>query len=216
MKKYIFYLTSLVFIALNIKCSSDSGSFNFTPTPYNDAEEVLVSVTEYGTSLPLPGVKVSTFYCKHYDIEFGKCTDEVLFSSCTTSSEGTCNSRFPKDNFNGVSIEKAQYWFEHYHEIGYQYTLIPEAWIDIHFVTNVEYPATAYFFITVIGNNRFERSFIQASNDSHETLTLFGNQENKIEWVLYETFNASSEVLNSGSFTLNSDKFENLTHTLTY
>lgn len=217
MKNYIFYLAGFIFLTFNIYCSSDNDSFlNQSPPNSNDGEEGLVSIREYGSNSPLSGVKFTTFFCKEYDIQFSKCINEVLFSSCITSDNGTCTFKFPKDNFQGVSVEKAQYWFEHYHEKGYHYILVPEAWVDIHFITSEEYPSTSHFFITVFGVGRYDRSFIQANNNSNETLTLFGNQENKIDWVLYETFNASSKVLNSGSFTLNPEKFENMTYSIIY
>ena len=210
-------MAGFIFIAFNTNCSSDNDSFlNYDPNYLNDAEERFIRITEYGSNLPLSGVKFTTFSCKEYDVQFSKCINEVQFSSCITGDNGTCTSKFPKHNFNGVSIEKPQYWFEHNHEMGYEYTLIPEAWVDIEYLTDIDYPETAYFFITVNGENKFNRNFLPEEDISNETLKLFGNQENIINWVLYETNNASSEVLNSGSFTLNPEKFENLTYSLTY
>jgi len=208
-------MTIIVFIVFNIKCSNDIDPINLVPPP-DVGEMVLIKVKEYKTNLSLSGVKFSTYSCKEYDIEFGNCTDRVLFSSCMTDNNGTCNCRFPKNNFEKVTIEKSMYWPRIYSENSYEYMIEPQAWVNINFMTDVEYPTTSYFFITVNGEKGFERSFIQAANNSNSILTLFGNEENTVDWVLYKTFNSTSEILKSGNFTLKPNKFENLSYTLNY
>ena len=59
-------------------------------------------------------------------------------------------------------------------------------------------------------------NYVPAATTSNQILTLYGNEVNKIEWVLYETYNSTSEILNSGNFELNPEKFENLSYTLNY
>lgn len=216
MKKFILLLMGFVCTILNLNCSGSDDPLNFDPAP-DSGEVITVKVTEYKTNLPVTRVKVSTFSCKNYDVEFGNCTEQVLFSSCTTNSTGTGNCRFPKINFHKVTLEKPQHWLATYrNENNYRYTIVPESWIEISFQTNVDFPETAHFFITVTGDNSYTQTFIPESGISTETLTLLGNQENDIDWVLYETNNASSAVLNSGSFTIEAGKFENLSYTLNY
>jgi len=213
MKKYIFYLTISAFIAFNIKCSKDLA--DLFPPP-DKGEMVLIKVKEYKTNLPLSGVMFSTYSCKQYDIEFGNCIDQVLFSSCITDNNGICNCSFPNINFEKITIEKSMYWPRIYSENSYEYMIEPKAWVNINFMTDVEYPTTSYFFITVNGEKGFERSFVQAANNSNSILTLFGNEENMVDWVLYKAFNSTSEILKSGNFILKPNKFENLSYTLNY
>lgn len=216
MRKYIFYISIFVFSVLNLRCSPD---INLDGNPDdNIGETVAIKVKEYKTNLPVPGVNFSTYYCKDYDIEFGSCIDKVLLSSCKTDNNGICNCRFPERSFEDIIIEKPMYWLKHYHNIesSHEYIIQPEAWVNINFITNAEYTSTCTFFITIDGELNYVQEYIQPINTSNKILTLFGNEENKVDWVLYETFNSSSEVLNSGSFILNPKKFENLTYTLNY
>lgn len=216
MKKYILHIWIFVFLVLNIKCSSDSDIDLGTNPDNNIGETVVIKVKEYKTNLPLSGVKFSTYYCKEYDFEFGKCTAPILLSSCITDNNGICNCSFPKGAFEKVTIEKSMYWSGYYSNSSYEYMIQPEAWVNVNFKTDTEYPSTSTFFIIINGELRFVREYIQPSNNSNKVFRLFGNEENKVDWVLYKTFNSSSEILNSGSFTLNPKKFENLTYTLTY
>jgi hypothetical protein len=213
-------MTIFVFIVFNIRCSTDKD----LDAPPNDnvGRMVLIKVKEYKTGLPLSGVEFSTYSCNKFDIEFG-CTNRVVFGSCITDNNGICNCRFPSD-LKRITIEKSMYWYWvreqiHFGGNSYEFIIEPEAWVNINFITNVEYPTTSYFYITVKGEGGFyssDSSFIQAANNSNTILTLFGNEENVVDWVLYITQNTSSEILNAGSFTLNPNKFENLTYTLNY
>lgn len=216
MKKYIYYLLIFVFLVLNIRCSpNDNSAGNLDDSI---GETVAIKVKEYKTNLPLSGAKFSTYYCKEYDAEFGTCSQKVLLSSCTTDNNGICSCSFPEKSFEEIIIEKPMYWFKLYRtfESSHEYLIQPKAWVAIIFATNVEYPSTATFFIKIDGELRFVQEFIQPITTSNKVITLFGNEENKVDWVLYTTFNSSSEVLNSGSFILNPKKFENLTYTLNY
>lgn len=216
MKESILYLLIFVFLVLNIKCSSDTDKG--TAPDNNIGETVAIKVKEYKTNLPLSGVNFSTYFCKKYDFEFGNCIDIVLLSSCITDNIGICNCSFPERSFEDIIIEKPMYWLKHYHTIesSHEYVIQPQAWVNVNFITNAEYPSTSTFFIKIEGELRYVQEYIQPINTSNKVLTLFGNEENKVDWVLYKTFNSSSEILNSGSFILNPKKFENLTYTLTY
>lgn len=166
----------------------------------------------------MSGVKFSTYYCKVHDFLFGNCSEKILFSSCTTDYSGTCDCSFPERSLEDISIEKNMFWLKRFHDIesSHEYVTQPKAWVNINFTTNVIYPATSEFFILINGELQYDRSFIQAANNSSAVLILFGNEENMVEWQLYETFSTSSQLLNSGSFILNPKKFENLTYDLTY
>lgn len=215
MKKYGAYLTILLFAALHISCSIDTDFLDFEPKP-DPGKMVLLKVKEYKTNLPVADVWITTFYCNRYDNEFGTCTEKIEFSTCMTDLEGKSNCNFPERSFHRVLFEKPGYWLKQFDEIKNEYMIEPEAWIDIIFTTDKEYPENSTFFVTVDGENIYETSYFEANNISTERLTLFGNQENIIRWRLFESFNASSDLLNSGSITLNPDKFEILTYTLNY
>lgn len=193
-------------------CSSDDENFS---NP-NVSEEVLVQAVEYGSNIPLAGVEFYTFSCEMYDIEFGKCLKEVEFSSCVTGTNGKCNLKFPRSNFIRVKFLKDRYWYESSKNKESVYTLVPEASVNIIFATDVEYPSSSVFSITVHGTNRYDGYWIQQENLSSERFTLYGNQGNRIDWVLYENANTSSQVLNSGSFKLNPNRFEELIYSLEY
>src|SRR3970282_445655 len=212
MKKYIFHISIFVFLVLNIRCWSDVNSDGSSGD--NIGETVAIKVKEYKTNLPISGAKFSTYYCKDYDVDFGSCIDKVLLSSCITDNNGICNCSFPESSFEDIIIEKSMYWLKHYHNIetSHEYVIQPEAWVNINFATNAEYPSTCTFFIKIDGELRYIQEYIQPINTINKVLTLFGNEENKVDWGLYKTFNASSEVLNSGSFILNPKKFENLAY----
>ncbi|TDD74145.1 hypothetical protein [Flavobacterium caseinilyticum] len=214
MKKYIFYLMTFEFLILNVRCSSDVNlDANFD---HNIVESV--TVKEYKTNIPLPEVKFSIYFCKKYDVEFGTCIEKEQLSSCVTDKNGICKCTFPKNSFADIIIEKPMYWIKHYHNIerSKEYVIQPEAWVNINFIANAEYPSTCTFFIKIDGELRYAQEIFQLINPSNKVLTLFGNEENKINWILYKTFNSNSEVLNSGSFILNPKKFKNLTYTLNY
>ncbi|KIA86122.1 hypothetical protein [Flavobacterium sp. AED] len=213
MKKYILYIPVFVFLVLNITCSPDI-NLDSSP-PANSGEMGVITVKEYKTNLPLSGVKFSTYYCNAYDSEFGNCISPILWSSCTTDSKGNCKCSFPKNAFEKVTIEKSMYW-SRYYIINNEYLIEPEAWVNLNFKTVVAYPSTSTFFIIINGELRFVREFIQPTYNSSKVFRLFGNEENKVDWVLYKTFNSSDEILASGSFVLNPAKFENLTYTLNY
>lgn len=210
MKKYILHFALIVFVGVNIKCSKDQDSLPQTN------EIVSVTIKEYKTNIPVEGVTVSTYFCKRYDTQFSACTEAALYSSCITNINGICTYVLPEDNFHRIIIEKPGYWIIFTEEISDEFIIQPEAWVDVNFITGAEYPATGYFFISVTGENRSHMNYIQAVNNSESTLTLYGNENNKIEWVLYETYNASSAILNSGNFELKPEKFENLIFTLNY
>lgn len=214
MKKYIYYILFLVLLVLNIRCSPDI-SLDLKPDD-NIKETVAIKIREYKTNLPVSGAKFSTYYCKHYDAEFGNCLEKVLLSSCTTDDNGTCNCSYPKRAFEGITIEKPMYWTNYLKSDNFEFMIQPQAWVKVNFITNNGYPSTTTLFIKIEGELRYTQEYIQPANTSNKILTLFGNEENKVHWVLYKTFNTSSEVLNSGSFILNPKKFENLTYTLNY
>lgn len=209
-KKYILNFVFIVFVVVNINCSNDKDSL----PQRNDL--VSVTIKEYKTNLPLEGVKISTYFCNKYDFEFGACTDVVRYAACITDIQGICKFGLPENDFHSITIEKSVYWIKFLEEISEEIILQPEAWVDINFITGADYPTASYFFILVIGENGEYMNYIQAVNNSNTTLTLYGNENNKIEWVLYEAYNASSAILNSGNFELTPEKFENLSHTLNY
>lgn len=216
MVKYILYISIFVFSILNIRCSPDVNLGGNSDD--HIGETVAIKIKEYKTNLPVSGVNFSTYYCKAYDVEFGSCIDKVLFASCITNDNGICNCSFPERSLEDIIIEKPGYWLKHYHKIesSNEYEIQPEAWVNINFITSAEYPSTSTFFIKIEGELCYVLEYIQPIHTSNKVVTLFGNEKNEIDWVLYETFNSSSEVLNSGSFVLNPKKFESLTYTLNY
>lgn len=218
MKKNILYISIFVFYFLNIKCAPDI-DLGLHPVDYS-GETKTIKVKEYKTNSPVSGAKFSTYYCKEYDIEFGQCTYEntILLSSCTTDNNGICNCIFPNMSFHHINIEKSMYWAKHYHNIesSNEYTIQPEAWVNVTFKTNATYPSTSIFYVKINGELRYETASVPVINNSNKIFILFGNEENKIDWVLHKTYDSGSEILNSGSFILHPNKFENLEYTLNY
>ena len=207
MKKIIQYIAIFEIIFFQVNCTSDNG-------PSSNGKLVSLEVKEYKTNLPLSGAKVTSYSCGVPDIEFS-CIRFDLFSSCITDNDGICNLRYP-DYFEKVRIEKSNYWSRSTKEKAEEYFIHPKAWVDISFKTDFEYPATSTFFIFIDGEESFERHYIQETGNFNNTFTLFGNEENVIKWTLYEKFNASSLVLNSGEFKMSPEKFEILTLELAY
>lgn len=210
MKRLIHHTVLSVFLVVNINCSNDND-----PPPPPDNDLVSVTIKEYKTNLPVEGATFGTYICSYYDFQFG-CTQSVIYSSCITNSLGKCNYKLPDKDFRAITVEKQGYWRTYSRYIFDEFFIQPEAWVTINFETDTAYPETSYFFITVIGENTGSMNYIPEVEASVKTITLYGNENNKIKWVLYETYNASSAILNSGNIELQPEKFENLSYTLNY
>lgn len=205
--KYISYISILIFIVVSIQCSKEDQYSNYKK----------VSIKEYKTNQPLSEAHLSIYICEKPDFVFG-CLRIGLFSSCTTDSNGICRIKYPDSHFEHQDVEKLNYWTRLIPIGNDEYAIQPKAWVNIKFLTNVDYPATSYFFFTITGEAGFdEAKDISAVNNSHFILTLFGNEQNNVDWILYGPSNSTGDdVLNSGRFSLMPSKFENLDYTLTF
>jgi hypothetical protein len=97
----------------------------------------------------------------------------------------------------------------------------PEAWVTIALKANIIYPNTSFCVI----KTRSELGFasvqkFKTPKDSIVDFRLFGNEMNKVDWVVYKTgyppYCNSCDTLAFGSLSLNPQKFEKLTSSINY
>ena len=133
MKKKSCYLLICIFILLGSCKKSSTG--NPTETTY------IIKVKEYKTNVPLPGVKISLYYCSHYDAVFG-CQSTSLFATHTTDGKGEYN--ISQGDLNkadrGIILSKPQYWDVN-GGTG-EIPMEPEAWVNVTLKTSNSYPDT--------------------------------------------------------------------------
>jgi hypothetical protein len=207
---YLFICTVLLFISC--KRSTSESTSEHTST---------IKVKEYKTNIPLSGVLVSLFKCSNYDAVFG-CRSTSLIGTYTTDQQGECiisDGELNRAN-QGMILSKFQYWNMN----GYvgEITMEPEAWVKIALSASRTYPDTSIFEIQTIGQSGVKsfQSF-KPPKDSSINFRLFGNEMNKVNWVLY-TKDARCflyclfDTLSSGSLSFNPQKFEALASSLNY
>lgn len=85
------------------------------------------------------------------------------------------------------------------------------------------YPSTSFITLRTTGElGVVSVEKIIPANTSNLNYRLFGNETNKIDWVLYESGNlvgiycSDCPVISSGNFILHPQKFEQLAYTLNY
>lgn len=214
MKKQSLYLLICTF-TLFASCSS---SDYFHEDNTEDNTIYTIKVKEYKTNLPLEGVKINLYYCE-YDIEFG-CLTRFL-PVYTTDEKG--ETKIPKEVYTkadkGFISKKTQYWDRNIKTK--EIVMEPEAWAKISLKTNTTFPSTSLFVLKTTGELNIEsfKSF-KAPKDSIIDFRLFGNEINKIDWVVYKTgyppYCNPCDILASGSLSLNPQKFETLTSSINY
>lgn len=208
-----FILLAGLLISL-VNCSkSSSGSNNGTP--------VTITVKEYKTNIPLPGVRIDLLKCSRYDNVFG-CQEVTLFASHTTDANGeykTTETEINKAD-EGIFLSKATY-FQAAGGTGENF-LEPEAFVNLAVKAVNSYPDTALLQVRAHGELGFDSklSFF-APLDSMVHFTLFGNETNQIYWTVYTRvlscqFGCIVDTLASGNFSLSPQKAETLSANIDY
>jgi hypothetical protein len=116
-------------------------------------------------------------------------------------------------------LSKPQYWDIHGGEG--EIHMEPEAWVKIALKANIVYPNTGFFVLKTtgeLGSASFQK--FKAPKDSIVDFRLFGNEMNKVDWVVYKTgyppYCNPCDTLAFGSLSLNPQKFEKLTSSVNY
>ena len=211
MKINPFILYALT-VFISCKKSSDNSS---------QGDTYLMTVKEYKTNIPLAGVKISLYKCTNYDNVFG-CRSKAVFATHSTDQNGeyafTLGELDQADQ--GIVLSKTQYW-----DMGGgqgDVLMEPEAIVNLTLKTSKAYPDTSLFELKTtseFGIASFE-TFI-APKDSTFNYRLFGNEKNKINWIVY-TKDLScyqyciEDTIARGSLTLNPQKFETLSSSIDY
>lgn len=217
MKKNTFILI-VVFFTFLLSCSKDDSG--------NDEQGIVViKIKEHKTNLPLEGVNLTLYGCGKVDWELG-CVGHTQ-ANFISDANGNCN--VPRNVYTGnnekAKITKPKYW-----NIVHKYNLTelaiePEAKVFITLRTTTEYPSTSYIELKTTGElGLTSTTRMVPAQSSTFNFRLFGNEENKIDWILYDsgypgypnTNCRTCMAIAYGSFTLHPQKFENLTYTLNY
>lgn len=209
-KKYGCVLACIFVLLFSCKKSSETQ----TVTTY------IIKVKEYKTNVPLAGVDIRLYKCTYYDFVFG-CQSKSLYATHTTDNKGeyvTTQSELNKAN-QGIILSKPQYWDR---EGGNgEYPMIPEALVKIALKASKAYPDTSIFELKTTGAFGLAsfQSF-KAPIDSIVNFRLFGNEINKVDWIIYtkdsRCFYCVRDILASGNLSLNPQKFETLTSSINY
>ena len=182
-----------------------------------------ITVKEYKTNIPLPGVKISLYRCSNYDAVFG-CQSTSLFATHATDKNGEyalTQSELNRSD-EGMILSKPQY-FDRHGGTG-EVPMQPEAWIKIAIKANSIYPDTSKMALSVIGELG-EGSFLafKAPKDSTVDFRIFGNETNVVNWMVYTElyqspciFYCPIDTLASGTFSITPKKFEKVTASLDY
>ena len=206
MKKLLKQIGLFAILVLCIQCSEDDANSN----------ETLITVMEYKTNEPVSEARIITYYCSNPDLVFG-CLRESVYSSCTTDSRGSCKVEFHEYESEGFKIEKANYWSRSIAIGENRYAIQPLAWVEITFIPQDSYPESSFFYFKVTGEVGFdEATNIRPLDNSIFNLSLFGNEENNVIWILYDNSEGFNKILKRGSFSFSPAKFERLNHTLSY
>jgi hypothetical protein len=214
MKNLYKNLLICTFIVLS-SCSS-SDYFQEDNTIYT------IKVKEHKTNTPLEGARINLYYC-YYDIEFG-CQKRLLATYFTDTKGET---RIPKKEYikadEGFISSKSQYW--DLDRKTQEIALEPEAWLKIFIKTNTNFPSTSVFILKTKGELGVESLLkFKPPKDTLVNFRLFGNQTNKIDWVVYKNPGGCnwafcippSDTLTFGNLSLNPKKFETLTSSINY
>lgn len=217
MKNNTLHILMFAFLTLLISCSnSDSMG--------DDNDIIVIKTKEHKTNLPLEGVKVTLYGCSQLDFEFG-CISPDLQAPFNSDANGNC--RVPKNIYNKMDekavVEKSKYWRKSYKSSGTELAIEPEAWVTITTKTTMTYPSTSFIALRTTGElGVVSVEKIIPASTSNLNYRLFGNETNKIDWVLYESGNLvgiycfDCPVISSGNFILHPQKFEQLAYTLNY
>lgn len=209
MKKQSLYLLTCLYPLL-VSCSSSENQ--------EETNSYTIKVEEHKTNLPLQGVEISLYYCK-YDIEFG-CQKKLLRTHMTDAKgEYKMTEEEYLEADEGFILRKPQYWGRNTktEEIAME----PEAWTTISIKTNTTYPITSFFVLKTTGELGIESAkFFKAPKDSIVDFRLFGNEMNNVGWTVYKIgyppYCNPCEILATGSFSLNPQKFDTLTSSINY
>lgn len=208
MKKQSLYLI-IYTCAVLASCSSPATE---------EASYYVIKVKEYKTDVPLEAVEISLYYC-NYDIEFG-CQRRLL-STYLTDNKG--EYRITKEAYlksdEGFISKKMHYWTTN--KKAEVIPMEPEAWVRFVLKTDTTYPNTSFFSITTTGELGLESTQkFKTPRDSIIDFRLFGNEMNKVDWVIYRTgyppYCNPCDVLASGSVFLSPQKFETATAAIKY
>ncbi|TRX00402.1 hypothetical protein [Flavobacterium gawalongense] len=215
MKKQSLYLLICLFTLL-VSCSSSENQ--------EETNSYIIKVKEHKTNLPLQGVEISLYYCK-YDNEFG-CQKRLL-STHITDAKG--EYKMTEEEYlkadEGFILRKPQYW--NVNRKMEEIAMEPEAWAKIALKTNTTYPTTSIFVLKTTSELGIESiQILKPYKDTIVDFRLFGNEMNKINWIVYKTgqicngwsgtCSLPTDTITSGSISLNPQKFETLTSSINY
>lgn len=213
MKKIFFLLMILTGSYLAGCKKTSNGSF------LDDSN--LMTVKEYKTNIPLPGVQISLYKCTNYDDVFG-CRSKSLFASHVTDAKG--EYRFTNGELNqaneGVILKKSRYFDGHGGQG--ERTMEPEAWINIHLKPTASYPDTTIFTIYAAGElGAGSSQSFRAPKDSTIRLRAVGNESNVIKCLAFtkdpRCFQfCIIDTFAFGTFSVSPAKFEVINHPLDY
>jgi hypothetical protein len=201
-------------LVLSVSCTKSS-----TENPNDNNYRIIVK--EYATRVLLPAVQIKLYTCSNYDVVFG-CQSASLYTTLMTDQKGECtitNQQLNKAN-QGMLFSKSQYW-DRQGGSGENF-LEPEAWVRINLKTINNYPDTSFFVLTST-SQLYTKSILtfKATRDTVVNFRLFGNQTNKLNWMVYTKDSRCFQYcpidsITGGNLTLNPQKFENMTTSINY
>jgi hypothetical protein len=206
---FILLLSALTVLSSCKKSSNNS----FSP--------ILMTVKEYKTNIPLAGVNIRLYKCTNYDNVFG-CQSKSIFATHVTDQNG--KYAFTSSEFShadeGIFLSKLLYW-----DMGGgdgERFMEPEAIVSLTLTPSKTYPDTSMISLKTTseyGNTSFKT--FEAPKDSTFNYIIFGNEKNKINWTVYTKDLGCYQfcivnMLDSGSLTLNPQRFETLNSSIEY
>ncbi len=208
LKIFVFF-----FLALCISCEKNKGD--------KENESDFMTVLEYKTNVPLPGVGIDFYYCSKYDEIFG-CQSKSIFSTGLTDNNG--RYVFKPGELNranqGIVLHKSGYWNRN--GGASQVHMSPEAWIELHLSTKNNYPDTSIFQISVLGEPG-TGNFVsfQCPADSVLKIRAFGDVTNTLNWTVISKDRSCYQyclidTLAEGVLTQDLEKFKTTEVSLSY
>lgn len=212
MKHYLSYAAATLLL-FPFSCKKNTSAIS--------QEDYQITVLEYKTNLPLPGVQVKLIKCTNYDNEFG-CQATGVFTSKTTNSAGIVsftNGEINKAN-EGIILHKSGYWDKE--AGGGTNYLESEASLRIHLRQGHKYPDTAFFALKATSElSKVTDVLFKAPKDSTIIFKGFGNEDNPLEYFVYRNapvcyYYCFADSVGGGKLTRYIDKAQVDTLTIVY
>lgn len=180
----------------------------------------LFEVFEFKTNVPIPSVQIDLLRCSDYDNLFG-CRTIAVFATGYTDNNGKYSFKQSELNRStqGIELSKQNYWRKGGNP-GKNY-LSTEGWINLHLIRQNNYSLPRLFFdYEILGESYSESGILlQIPVDTTIKIRAFGNQVNKINWVI-GNLNILNQTmvapLANGILTQNIDRLGTSSITLSY